>query len=118
MPPVLHPKSRMTTSLFATTVAACFFVVTLPHLLPCPVPRARFADGEIMVDENGRRMRWRKKDTSPDVKDGIVQFSDPTPDEAEQAKLRASRRECPVPKPGGMLGEWLGFHKPEDGHDR
>ncbi|KAM5362008.1 hypothetical protein ACJZ2D_012758 [Fusarium nematophilum] len=100
----------MTSSLFATTVAACFLVVTMPHLLPCPVPRARFADGEIMVDENGRRMRWRSKTTSPEVKDGIVQFSDMSSEEVERAKGRV-RRECPVPKPGGILGEWLGFHK-------
>ncbi|KAH7017634.1 hypothetical protein EDB80DRAFT_705480 [Ilyonectria destructans] len=117
MPPLLHPKSRMTSSLFATTVAASFFVVTLPHLLPCPVPRARFADGEIMVDENGRRKRWRRKDTSPEVKDGIVQFNDIAADEVEQAKLRVNR-ECPVPKPGGMLGEWLGFRKDESEQNR
>ncbi|RMJ12352.1 hypothetical protein CDV36_007996 [Fusarium kuroshium] len=112
MPPVLHPKSRMTSSLFATTVAACFLVVTMPHLLPCPVPRARFADGEIMVDENGRRMRWKKKDSTPKVEDGIVQFNDMSTEDVQQGKDRV-RRECPVPKPGGMLGEWLGFHKSE-----
>ncbi|KAI8679949.1 hypothetical protein NCS57_00274200 [Fusarium keratoplasticum] len=112
MPPVLHPKSRMTSSLFATTVAACFLVVTMPHLLPCPVPRARFADGEIMVDENGRRMRWKKKDSTPKVEHGIVQFNDVSAEDVQQGKDRV-RRECPVPKPGGMLGEWLGFHKGE-----
>ncbi|KAF5681306.1 alpha-1,3-mannosyltransferase (Alg3) [Fusarium circinatum] len=110
MPPLLHPKSRMTSSLFATTVAACFLVVTIPHLLPCPVPRARFADGDVMVDENGRRMRWKRKDANPKVEDGIAQFNDVASDEAENAQDRA-RRECPLPKPGGMLGEWLGFHK-------
>ena len=111
MPPALHPRSRMTSSLFATTVVASFFVVALPHILPCPVPRARFADGEIMVDENGRRKRWRRKDASPpEVKDGIVQFSDTTAEEVERAEERV-RQECPLPKPGGMLGEWLGFHK-------
>lgn len=112
MPPHLHPRSRMTSSLFATTVAASFFVVALPHVLPCPVPRARFADGEIMVDENGRRRRWKRKDSSPEVKDGIVQFNDTTAEEVERAEQRV-KRECPLPKPGGMLGEWLGFHKSE-----
>lgn len=63
-----------------------------------------------MVDENGRRMRWKRKDTNPKVEDGIVQFNDVAGDEAENAQDRA-RRECPLPKPGGMLGEWLGFHK-------
>lgn len=103
----------MTSSLFATTVVASFFVVALPHALPCPVPRARFADGEIMVDENGRRRRWRKKEAvAPQVQDGIVTFNDTTAEEIENAEQRL-KRECPLPKPGGMLGEWLGFHKEE-----
>lgn len=98
----------MTSSLFATTVAASFFVVALPHLLPCPVPATKFADGDVVVDENGRRRRFRKRET-PEVKDGLVQFNDDTNCEGTQR----TRRECPVPKPGGMLGEWLGFHKSE-----
>lgn len=102
----------MTSSLFATTVAASFFVVALPHILPCPVPRTKFADGEIMVDENGRRKRWRRKET-PEGKDGLVQFNQTTDEEIDDATLRA-KRECPVPKPGGMLGEWLGFHNTDD----
>ncbi|KAF7563282.1 hypothetical protein G7046_g846 [Stylonectria norvegica] len=109
MPPALHPRSRMTSSLFATTVVASFFVVALPHVLPCPVPKARFADGEISVDENGRRRVWRRKD-GPEVRDGIAQFDDTTAEDVERAEERV-RRECPLPKPGGMLGEWLGFHK-------
>lgn len=63
-----------------------------------------------MVDENGRRLRWKRKDTNPRVEDGIVQFNDLTTEETESAQGRA-KRECPLPKPGGMLGEWLGFHK-------
>ena len=47
------------------------------------------------------------------MKDGIVQFNDTTTEEVERAEQRV-KRECPVPKPGGMLGEWLGFHKSED----
>ncbi|EHK20425.1 uncharacterized protein TRIVIDRAFT_90014 [Trichoderma virens Gv29-8] len=111
MPPHLHPRSRMTSSLFATTVLASFFVVALPHLLPCPVPRTKYADGEIIVDENGRRKRWRRRDV--DAKDGLVQFNQTTEDEIERATERMTR-ECPVPKPGGMLGEWLGFHATDD----
>jgi cytochrome c oxidase assembly factor 2 len=111
MPPHLHPRSRMTSSLFATTVVASFFVVAMPHLLPCPVPATRYADGEIMVDENGKRKRWRRKQAE-DSKDGIVQFTQSTEDGSCDSSQRA-RRECPVPKPGGMLGEWLGFHKVE-----
>lgn len=65
-----------------------------------------------MVDENGRRMRWKKKDSTPKVEHGIVQFNDVSAEDVQQGKDRV-RRECPVPKPGGMLGEWLGFHKGE-----
>lgn len=100
----------MTSSLFATTVIASFFVVALPHLLPCPVPRTKYADGEIVIDENGKRRRWRRRDATPEDRDGIVQFNQTTDEYADSASER-SRRECPVPKPGGMLGEWLGFHK-------
>jgi cytochrome c oxidase assembly factor 2 len=70
-----------------------------------------------MVDENGRRMRWKRKDTNPKVEDGIVQFNDVSSEEAEGAQERA-KRECPLPKPGGMLGEWLGFHKNDNETDR
>lgn len=103
----------MTSSLFATTVAASFFVVALPHLLPCPVPRTKYADGEVVVDENGRRRRWRRRDVTPESRDGIVQFNQST-DESVELMPRQSKRECPVPKPGGILGEWLGFHKTGD----
>jgi cytochrome c oxidase assembly factor 2 len=110
MPPHLHPRSRMTSSLFASTVVACFFVVTLPHILPCPVPAKRFADGEVVVDENGRRRRYRRKETPEEASSGIIQFGSGI--EGLEGN-RDARRECPVPKPGGILGEWLGFHKEE-----
>ncbi|KAL6898255.1 hypothetical protein GGI43DRAFT_89371 [Trichoderma evansii] len=112
MTPHLHPRSRMTSSIFATTLIASFFVVALPHLLPCPVPRTKYADGEIIVDENGRRKRWRSREAIV-AKDGLVQFNQTTDNDFEQAEERA-KRECPVPKPGGMLGEWLGFHATND----
>ncbi|KAG6028697.1 hypothetical protein E4U41_000612 [Claviceps citrina] len=113
MPPHLHPRSRMTSSLFATTVIASFLVVALPHLLPCPVPRTKYADGEVIVDENGRRRRWRRRDVAPESRDGIVQFSQSGDEDAESGP-HLSRRACPVPKPGGMLGQWLGFHNKAD----
>ncbi|KAI1478434.1 hypothetical protein K445DRAFT_317758 [Daldinia sp. EC12] len=114
MPPHLHPRSRMTSSLFATTVAASFFVVTLPHILPCPAPRVTYADSEIAPD--GTRRRRRRKPESAVVKDGIVQFESPSEDLEHVAKetggvaTRARKeRECPVPKPGGVIGELMGF---------
>ena len=117
MPPHLHPRSRMTSSLFATTVVASFVVVALPHILPCPVPATKYADGEVVVDGNGRRLRWRRRDADDaEQQGGIVRF-----DQAggggggggddDAAGPGGRRRECPVPKPGGLLGEWLGFHK-------
>ncbi|KAG4223709.1 hypothetical protein PC116_g27827 [Phytophthora cactorum] len=114
MPPHLHPRSRMTSSLFATTVAASFFVVTLPHILPCPAPRVTYADSEIAPD--GTRRRRRRKPESAVVKDGIVQFESPSEDLERVTKetggiaTRARKeRECPVPKPGGVIGELMGF---------
>lgn len=101
----------MTSSLFATTLVASFFVVGLPHLLPCPVPSKKFADGDVVVDENGRRRVWRQREGAPEVRDGMVQFHADAAD-ADYATKRA--RECPVPKPGGLLGEWLGFHARDD----
>lgn len=101
----------MTSSLFATTVVASFFVVGLPHLLPCPAPRVAYADGDIIVGEDGRRRRRRRRD-SPETRDGIVSFDQVADEETLREREERLKRECPVPKPGGMLGEWLGFHGP------
>lgn len=93
-----------------TTIVASFFVVGLPHLLPCPAPRVTFADGE-MIDENGRRRRRRKPQNAEINQDGIVQFESMSTDAS--ALQRGTARECPVPKPGGVLGELLGFRQDE-----
>ncbi|KAK0627127.1 hypothetical protein B0T14DRAFT_422338 [Immersiella caudata] len=111
-PPHLHPRSRMTSSLFATTVIASFFVVALPHVLPCPAPRVVYADGE-MPDGATRRRRKKRPETT-DTTNGVVQFpvtSNVDGDDDSTGKAAASKRECPVPKPSGMLGELLGFRK-------
>lgn len=34
---------------------------------------------------------------------------------AEREELRRRGRECPVPKPGGWVGEWLGFRSEKSG---
>ncbi|KAK0637313.1 hypothetical protein B0T17DRAFT_481590 [Bombardia bombarda] len=111
-PPHLHPRSRMTSTLFATTVVASFFVVALPHVLPCPAPRVSFADGE-MPDGATKRRRRRRPDNL-ETKDGIVQFQ-ANIDDDEAMKLK---RECPVPKPKGMLGELFGFTKDNTSDDQ
>ncbi|KAI1853239.1 hypothetical protein JX265_000262 [Neoarthrinium moseri] len=109
MPPHLHPRSRMTSSLFGLTIAASFFVVGLPHVLPCPAPRVRLADSETTAD--GTRRRRRRKSDATEVKDGIAQFESTTEDFERLAAKDAAKRECPVPKPGGVIGGLMGFNK-------
>jgi cytochrome c oxidase assembly factor 2 len=99
----------MTSSLFATTMLASFLVVGLPHILPCPAPRITYADGEIVEDENGRRRRRRKvQQQSQEAQSGVVQFNITQADLVDHEGNR-NKRECPVPKPGGKIGEILGF---------
>jgi cytochrome c oxidase assembly factor 2 len=117
MPPHLHPRSRMTSSLFATTVVASFVVVALPHILPCPAPRSIYADGEMTIDENGKPRRRVRRETD-DGKDESILVEKGFDQEAARRAMRRTKRECPVPKPGGLLGEWLGFHKPRSENDQ
>ena len=113
----------MTSSLFATTVLASFLVVALPHALPCPAPRRALADAgdPASTDPNAcprRRRRSRIDDVAvPGSEEGsdVVEFSGGGCEGKKCATTAAARRrqrECPVPKPGGILGEWLGFNKP------
>jgi cytochrome c oxidase assembly factor 2 len=95
MPPALHPRSGMTLSLFTTTLALSFAVVGLPHILPCPVPHNK----RIYADGQGPPRRRKK-----------------TPQDGEVTALNAENhtdmgRECPVPKPGGLVGKVLGFEQ-------
>ncbi|KAI7229992.1 hypothetical protein KC330_g7173 [Hortaea werneckii] len=101
----LHPRSRQTGTLFTATLAVSFLVVALPHMLPCPVDRRGYADTIEMPDGTIKRRRRRQK-----------------PAEEEEGKkeevfttVDASRppRECPVPKPGGLVGQMMGFEKKE-----
>src|SRR6266536_3357121 len=120
MPPHLHPRSRVTTSLFTTTLVASFVVAGLPHIFPCPVPRADLADSGIIVDAEGRkirRRRRRKPESSNAYEDaqGCVDGDGGRKDDTvrkvtieEEARILEQRaRECPVPKPGGLIGELL-----------
>lgn len=118
MPPRLHPRSTLTSSLFATTLLASFLVVGIPHLVPCPAPRVAYADGEMPVDGSQRRRRRRRKclntDGSPQesCKDTNQLDGGSTDEEeslAHQLREASSKRECPVPKPNGILGSILGF---------
>jgi cytochrome c oxidase assembly factor 2 len=44
------------------------------------------------------------------VKDGVI--VDESADDMDDARNTKSMRECPVPKPGGLVGEILGFKGP------
>lgn len=115
MTPHLHPRSLTTTSLFGTTLLVSFLVVGMPHIIPCPAPRIAFAEGEQMsISEDGlrqRRRRRRKEDQGRE--DGQS--------EEESVKLLDQRkqpirkaRECPIPKPMGIIGSLLGSGKGEE----
>jgi cytochrome c oxidase assembly factor 2 len=108
MPPHLHPRSRFTSSLFATTLFASFFVVALPHVLPCPAPRVAYADGE-MPDGTPKRRRRRRKcvDTEESKREPILMDGDDGI--LTLTRKPGLKRECPVPKPGGLVGEILGL---------
>lgn len=84
-----------------------FIVVGLPHLLPCPVPKS-YADSQDPNAPNQRRRRRRKPQS--DV-DGEVQGRIAGEIEGSEGFETARGRECPVPKPGGLIGTVLGFQK-------
>jgi len=68
-------------------------------MLPCPVPhRTRvYADGEMAeFDEEGKKRRRRRRMVTEDGK-------------------KEDERECPVPKPSGLIGQILGFREQEGG---
>ncbi|EFX02884.1 hypothetical protein CMQ_2813 [Grosmannia clavigera kw1407] len=114
----------MTSSLFATTVFASFFVVALPHILPCPAPRVALADGQMAEDGSiiRRRRRRRLREDAPggavattEVQtgvDGMARFAGMENNLGAGGQRRAER-ECPIPKPGGVVGELLGFGRSE-----
>ncbi|KAI1277456.1 hypothetical protein F5Y07DRAFT_86628 [Xylaria sp. FL0933] len=138
MPPHLHPRSRMTSSLFATTVAASFLVVGLPHLLPCPAPRVAYADASSSSspsqDGSSRRRTRRRCQQPTEVKDGIAQFeavgnsnsnsnneSESTCEDISKSSTTTitstaprPKRECPVPKPGGVIGQLIGLKEKKE----
>ena len=104
MPPHLHPRSRMTTSLFTTTLMVSFLVVAAPHLIPCPVDPRTLADSVDPVTGEIRRRRRRK--LSED--EGDVMSEQIRRQKRQEEKL-SPKRECPVPKPGGLIGQVLGW---------
>jgi len=108
----MHPRSRTTTGLFGATLAVSFLVVGLPHVLPCPAPRTSFADSE-MTEDGRRRRKRRVSHTEQKAKDSVsvqaMPIQEPAMTEAES--IHQQSRECPVPKPGGILGRVFGFEQ-------
>ncbi|KAF2690449.1 hypothetical protein K458DRAFT_439411 [Lentithecium fluviatile CBS 122367] len=113
MPPHLHPRSRMTTSLFTTTLMVSFLVVATPHLLPCPVDPRALADSpnpDALSGEPRRRRRRRvpREETCNDV------MSEERRKLNEADEWATPKRECPVPKPGGLIRQVLSLKKVAD----
>ncbi|KAJ0425515.1 hypothetical protein BJY00DRAFT_274418 [Aspergillus carlsbadensis] len=125
MPPHLHPRSRSTTGLFAGTLLASLMVVGIPHVFPCPAPRRTFADSEMIMTADGQQIqrvrRKRRKDAEMTAQEESMPARTPFVSEEEvstflqleeeAALLSKPGRECPVPKPTGILGDLLGFSK-------
>ncbi|KAF2180041.1 hypothetical protein K469DRAFT_640274 [Zopfia rhizophila CBS 207.26] len=112
MPPHLHPRSRMTTSLFTTTLMISFLVVATPHLLPCPVDTRALADSEDPEALSGQQKRRRRSIAREETCNGVV--SNERRKVAESEEWKVPKRECPVPKPGGLIGAVLGGKKKEE----
>ncbi len=114
MTPHLHPRSHLTTSLFGTTLLVSFLVVGMPHIVPCPAPRVKFADSDLEITEDGKRRRRRPTDGSEENGGGEKgNLALPVISEEEKLAMRRKSHECPVPKPRGIIGEVLGFKKEE-----
>ncbi len=114
MTPHLHPRSHLTTSLFGTTLLVSFLVVGMPHIVPCPAPRVKFADSDFEITKDGKRRRRRPADDSEENNGGEKgDLALPVIAEGEKLAMRRSPHECPVPKLRGIIGEVLGFKKEE-----
>ncbi|KAJ4990518.1 hypothetical protein SVAN01_03965 [Stagonosporopsis vannaccii] len=110
MPPHMHPRSLTTASLFTTTLMVSFLVVAAPHLIPCPVDPRTLADS---ADPTRRRRRRRPaaEDDASDAADAL----------SEQTRIEAHlnpKRECPIPKPGGLVAQVLGMGMARRNHDQ
>ncbi len=116
-------------SLFSTTLAVSFLVVALPHVLPCPVPAQAYADGPNPIHDSSRPRRRKQKARVDDSKsteregftlngkgarrkagEGDATYHvDSEASTGRDGGRERRKRECPVPKPGGLVGKVLGF---------
>ncbi|QSZ34338.1 hypothetical protein DSL72_005929 [Monilinia vaccinii-corymbosi] len=150
MPPHLHPRSKFTSSLFAGTLFASFFVVALPHVLPCPAPRVAYADdgsdsprprrrrkcpideggaeeqregegegeaqapGTLKVERGEREAKVPYRDFNERIQEEMGGRGESEDGEEVEGRRKSAKRECPVPKPRGILGGLLGFKSSVD----
>lgn len=116
MPPHLHPRSLTTTSLLGTTLLVSFLVVGMPHIIPCPAPRLAFAEGEkiSISEEGGGRMRRRRRKADQGQEASISEEESVTLLDQRNQSIKKKARECPVPKPMGIIGSLLGSGKGEE----
>ena len=68
------------------------------------------------MSPEGKRRRRRKPEVTETAEGNIVDFGSSSEDAGYDA-VRA-KRECPVPKPRGAVGELLGFKKPTESSSR
>ncbi|KAI9862015.1 MAG: hypothetical protein M1824_001760 [Vezdaea acicularis] len=118
MPPHMHPRSRLTTSLFTTTLLASFLVVGMPHILPCPAG-PQYADsgnGQLTAEGTKRRRRRKPGLPSDDEEKQNMKLESFAVDENDVGG-EGRTRECPVPKPTGLVGTILGFQRPMNTSD-
>lgn len=93
--------------MFTTTLLASFLVVGMPHILPCPAEHRVYADGEMPVKRKRKGRTHPKSDTDGSNPSAMSIRNEEAVWDSSMAERR--RRECPVPKPGGLIGEILGF---------
>ncbi len=90
----------------------------MPHILPCPAPRVKFADSDFEITDDGRRRRRRRSEAAIEGQEpeGLAgKMSEQQGETQEEEVLRKkSPHECPVPKPRGLIGEVLGFKDAEE----
>ncbi|CAI6342130.1 unnamed protein product [Periconia digitata] len=119
MPPHLHPRSRMTMSLFTSTLMVSFLVVATPHFLPCPVDPRTLTDSASPDALSGEpRKRRRRRVPREETCNDVMSEERRKMQEAEEEWTMSKKRECPVPKPGGLIGQVLGLKShQQDGED-
>jgi len=84
----------------------------MPHILPCPVDRRQFSDsGEEIRPKKRRR---RKEVTAEAEQEDVPKVAAEIAPLEDGLRNLTRERECPVPKPTGILGQVMGFGSKAD----